>query len=108
MAVVGFEFVRIGGEFRSVSVGSIRYRGALTLCVYIFESIQKSKINNSKFKIKREREREREYVWWSEGTSAEELKAWKELSVGTGIEPQRKPTGFELEFGRTTSSFPTH
>ena len=56
MAVVGLEFVRIGGEFRSVSVGSIRYRGALTLCVYIFVSIQQSKINNSKLN-KRERVR---------------------------------------------------
>lgn len=33
-----------------------------------------------------------------------ELTAWKALSVGTGIEPQRKPTGL----GLTTSNLPTH
>lgn len=42
------------------------------------------------------------YVW-QEGTRAE-LKAWKDLSVGTGIEPHRKPTGL----GLTISSLPTH
>lgn len=47
-------------------------------------------------------EREKNY-FWVEGTRAE-LKAWKAVSVGTGIEPQRKPTGF----GRTISNLPTH
>ena len=36
--------------------------------------------------------------------SEEELKEWKALSVGTGIEPQRNPTGF----GLAISNFPTH
>lgn len=31
-------------------------------------------------------------------------KAWKELSARTGMEPQRKPTGFGLKI----SSLPTH
>ena len=35
-------------------------RSTHSVCIYIFVSIQKSKINNSKFNIKRERERERE------------------------------------------------
>lgn len=33
-----------------------------------------------------------------------ELTAWKALSVGTGIEPQRNPTGL----GLTISNLPTH
>lgn len=33
-----------------------------------------------------------------------ESKEWKALSVGTGIEPHRKPTGF----GLSISNFPTH
>ena len=43
-----------------------------------------------------------EYVW-GVGRRAE-WKAWKELSVGTGIEPQRNPTGF----GVAISNVPTH
>ena len=46
-------------------------------------------------------DRESAYVW--RGRRAE-LKAWKDLSVGTGIEPQRKPTGL----GVTISKVPTH
>ncbi|KAG6648629.1 hypothetical protein CIPAW_07G160000 [Carya illinoinensis] len=52
---------------------------------------------------KKKREREGESYDWREGTREEELKEWKELSVGTGVEPQRKPTGL----GLTTSSLPT-
>lgn len=47
------------------------------------------------------REREREYVC---GVGRRgEWKAWKDLSVGTGIEPQRNPTGL----GVAISNVPT-
>jgi len=43
------------------------------------------------------------YVWGI-GRSAEWKAWWKDLSVGTGIEPQRNPTGL----GVAISNVPTH
>lgn len=94
-----WKLARSGGVFRSVSVGNIRYRyrGALTL-----KKSKESQNNNKIITIKHwnlnKTTKWKEYVC-GVGRSAE-WKEWKDLSVGTGIEPQRNPTGLGVAISK--------